>query len=53
MLGKVEGKRTREQSAASWRDSVSMEIGVPLEDLKDLLRDRSSWRKSVYLIAKS
>lgn len=50
MLGKVEEKSRRDdQQQSGWTQFIVV-ISAPLGDLKDLLRDRSPWRK-IYLCA--
>lgn len=34
-------------------DPVTVAMGASLEDSKDQFRDRSSWRKSIYVVTKS
>lgn len=48
MLVKVEGKRKR-VTINEVGDSVTMIIVAPLEDLKDEVSERSSWRKYIYV----
>lgn len=53
ILGKEEGKRRRRQPTAEWMDSVMVVISVPLGVLKEQVRDRSLWRKSIHGIIRS
>lgn len=43
VVGKVKGHRRTGQKAISWMDSVTVA-------LNDQIRDRSSWRKSIYKV---
>lgn len=36
-----------------WMVSITVAIGVPLGVLKNQIGDTSSWRRSVYVVAKS
>lgn len=38
-------KKTKRMTIPNWMDSVTEMMGLPLEDLSDQARDRSSWRK--------
>lgn len=48
MPGKVEGKRKWEWSTAKCMYLIAVAMGAPLEDLKDQVFDRLSWRKHFY-----
>ncbi|XP_053164877.1 uncharacterized protein LOC128350479 [Hemicordylus capensis] len=38
--------------AARWMDSITKAVSAPLRDLKGQVEDRSSWRESIYVVAK-
>lgn len=48
MMAKI--KERKELSVARWIDLVTMGINIPLEGLKDKVRNRSSWRKSMWML---
>lgn len=50
MLGTVEEKKRRGWPAGMWADSVAVMMSTSLEDLKDQVRDRLSWRKPMVKI---
>lgn len=49
MMGKMEGKRSG-SPPVRWTHSVTVEMSTPLEDLKDQVKYRSSWRKSICVV---
>lgn len=53
MLGYVEEKRGRGQLSARWLNSVTVAISILLGDLKVKVRDMSSCRNSIYVVARS
>lgn len=51
MLGN--GKENRRELVAKWMESIIVVMGASLEDLKDQRRDRSIWRKPIYVVTES
>ena len=43
MLGKMEGKRRREQQRMKWLDNVTNSVDMNLSKLQEKVRDREAW----------
>ena len=53
MLGKIEGKRSREQQRMRWLGGIIDSMDMNLSKLQEIVKERKAWQAAVHEIAKS
>ena len=53
MLGKIEGRRKREQQRMRWLDGITDSTDMSVSRLQKIVKDREAWRAAVPGAAKS
>ena len=53
MLGKIEGRRRRGRQKMRWLDGVTDSIDLSLSKLREMVKDRETWRAAAHGVTKS
>ena len=52
-LGKIEGRRRREQQRMRWLDGITDSVDMSLSKLQEIVKDREDWRAAIHGAIKS
>ena len=53
ILGKIEGRRGREEQRMKWWDGITKSMDMSVSKLQKIVKDREAWHAAVHKIAES
>ena len=52
MLGKIEGRRRREQQRRRWLNCITDSIDMSLSKLQEIVKDREAWHAAIHEVSR-
>ena len=52
-MGKIEGRRRREEQGIRWLDGITDAVNMNLSKLQEIAKDREAWCAAVHGVTKS